>query len=999
MALRIKHIILLVALLACGTASAQYYSWGADPESMRWHKIKDNKISVIYPDTAAALGYEMMHYVKAVQPSIGFGFRRGPMNIPFVIHPENARSNGMVMWLPRRVEILSSPAIAGYSMPWLKQLAAHEYRHAVQYNNLDQGWVRAFSYLLGQQSKTIGLLFMPLWGLEGDAVLSETAMSSFGRALQPSFTMHYRALGRRILERKNSDKWFCGSYREYIPDHYHLGYQVTAYADTKYNENIWDKVVHYAVRNPYVFATTAVALKKFYQTSTNALFRETFDDLNSFWETLPVECETSERIPTPTQKSYTQYRYPMPFGERHIISFKEDLDHPTALVKTNIETGEESRICHTGNISTRATMKDGRIWWTEYRRGVIYQERVNSRLCYVDLDKRRPRTIFRHRNVQFPTVIDDCDSLAWVEYRPDGTYSVALGVRKGSRTIATMEFGVELHSLAYDNKSRHLYFIATDDEGMWLGRVNRDGTTTRLTDGAYITISDLQARDGVLYFGSIQSGKDEVHCYDLATGEEYRISNSRYGSFSPMPTHKGEVLMTTYDSNGYQLARQTLNRKDMLRVEPSRLPINRINPPRKRWDVVNLDTVRFEGKAMAKTILDHKPRRYSKFTHLFNVHSWAPASYDPFAMTEGNIDFNLGVTVMSQSLLSNAEGFLTWGWNKDEGSVYKGTLRYYGLGVNLSLSATYGGTQRMYQAYTYVKNPATDQYELVLPEEPTLRKYYDITASASLPLYFQLGYRTRYVGLSVAWNYSNGLVARVRSMVDMIQSGQLSNIAKIGYREGVHLLQFSAAYQNVCQLAHKDFLPRQGHMLQLSYALNPADRDFGHLISLYGKLYLPGFAPHHSLSLTGLYQTTLGGFESDNLATTLSFKSSQLIPRGFRTADIANENYVSTSVNYQLPLCYPEGGIPTILYFKRIRLNIGFDYASFDNPGFIADGKQEIANLIDRRKHLFSYGGDITFDVNLFRMPAAATTAVTVSIYKPHGKKGLFVSAGLGLPF
>ena len=73
--------------------------------------------------------------------------------------------------------------------------------------------------------------------------------------------------------------------------------------------------------------------------------------------------------------------------------------------------------------------------------------------------------------------------------------------------------------------------------------------------------------------------------------------------------------------------------------------------------------------------------------------------------------------------------------------------------------------------------------------------------------------------------------------------------------------------------------------------------------------------------------------------------------------------------------------------------------ALFDNPGFIADGKQEIANLIDRRKHLFSYGGDITFDVNLFRMPAAATTAVTVSIYKPHGKKGLFVSAGLGLPF
>ena len=35
----------------------------------------------------------------------------------------------------RQVEFLTSPAIDGYSMPWYKQLVAHEYRHAVQYNN------------------------------------------------------------------------------------------------------------------------------------------------------------------------------------------------------------------------------------------------------------------------------------------------------------------------------------------------------------------------------------------------------------------------------------------------------------------------------------------------------------------------------------------------------------------------------------------------------------------------------------------------------------------------------------------------------------------------------------------------------------------------------------------------------------------------------------------------------------------------------------------------
>ena len=246
-----------MAFLATYSVSAQYYSWGADPTYMQWRKLKGDKIDVIYPDTAREVGYKMMYYARAVQPTIDFGYRHGPMKIPFVIHPENFSSNGMVMWLPKRVEILSSPAARGYSMPWLKQLAAHEYRHAVQYNNINRGFVRVFSYLLGQQSSTIGLLFMPLWGLEGDATLSETQMSSYGRALQPSFTMHYRAVGNFALT-ENLNKWFCGSYREYIPDHYHLGYQITAYANTKYDENIWDKIVRFAVRNPYTIAATSV---------------------------------------------------------------------------------------------------------------------------------------------------------------------------------------------------------------------------------------------------------------------------------------------------------------------------------------------------------------------------------------------------------------------------------------------------------------------------------------------------------------------------------------------------------------------------------------------------------------------------------------------------------------------------------------------------------------------------------------------------------------------
>ena len=1037
----LRHIVIaIVTLVGCYTASAQYYSWGADPTYMRWRKLKGDKIDVIYPDTSRNIGYKMMYYARAVQPTIDFGYRHGPMKIPFVIHPENFSSNGLVMWLPKRVEILSSPAVNSYSMPWLKQLAAHEYRHAVQYNNINKGVVRVFSYILGQQSSTIGLLFMPLWGLEGDATLSETQMSSFGRALQPSFTMHYRAVGN-IAKERGFNKWFCGSYREYIPDHYKLGYQITAYANTKYDENIWDKIVRYAVRNPYVIATTYVGMKRYYNTSTTKLFRETFADLNDYWNSLPYQANTSTQLSAERKSGYTIFRYPQYIDNETILSLCETLDKPDAFVATDSKTGKSRHIAYTGSVSSRPSeVVDGRVWWTEYRRSLLFAERINSKLCYMDLERGRTRTLNRMQKVLYPTPISKYE-LAWVEYAPSGVYSIVRGYPKPRHEEEYLRVDIpsdiEIHGLAYDHYTRALYFIATDDSGMWIGRVGKNREIEHITQSAYITISDLRAKDGVLYFGSIQSGKDEVHCYDLRTNTEYRISASTYGSFAPMATEGDKVVMTTYDRYGYHIAEQKVVRDTLPKVTYSKLPINLVNPERKKWNTVNLDTVRFIGvdsmmaQAKAERATKHKgakplrDKRYNGAAHLFNIHSWAPVSYDPFALSEeGALDFNLGATIMSQNILSTASGFLTWGWNSKEGSVFKGAFRYYGLGVNLSINATYGGTQQLYSAYTflynplsgryeavlpggkeeYIKNPVTGEEELILNEEPNLGKYYNVGVMASLPLYFQAGYHTRYVQVSAGYNYSNGLVAKVDRLSVEIGKGSVSNIATIGYKEGVHLLQFGVGYQDVVRLAHKDFQPRWGQVISLNYALNPADQNFGHLISIYGKAYFPGVAKHHSLSVAAVYQTSLKGFDRENALSNLAFHSGRLVPRGFYTSEIENRNYVATSINYALPVWYPDLGC-SVIHFKRVRLNIGFDYASFGSKlPYIDSANGGVVTKV-KREHIFSCGGDLSLDFNLFRMPDAGTTSLTLSVYQPivkdnrDNRKKTFVTVGFGLPF
>ena len=141
-----KRFLIAILLIICGLtatekAYAHYYSWGTDPTSFRWRQIKSDKYRIVYPDTAKNIAPRMALYLDAVQEDIAYGYRHRQMSIPFVVHPANMQSNGLVMWLPKRVEFLSSPSISGYSMPWTKQLVAHEYRHAVQYNNLNRGLV------------------------------------------------------------------------------------------------------------------------------------------------------------------------------------------------------------------------------------------------------------------------------------------------------------------------------------------------------------------------------------------------------------------------------------------------------------------------------------------------------------------------------------------------------------------------------------------------------------------------------------------------------------------------------------------------------------------------------------------------------------------------------------------------------------------------------------------------------------------------------------------
>ncbi len=935
-------------MLCTATASAQYYDWGPSPANVRWRTIKTPDVKLIYPHDFETSARRVMWYLDTVRNHIDYGFRHGTMRTPVVLHTQNTQGNGMVMWAPKRIELLAAPA-ASYSEPWLKQLAIHEYRHNVQYNNLRRGLIRPLTWLLGEQIAFLSVGQFSIFILEGDATMAETEFSAFGRGLQPSWSMHYRAVGDVGSKKYSGDYWFSGSFRDYVPDHYRLGYQMVRWSYDRFGKGVWDDVARYVSRNPQFIVPMTFGLERHYGLNETGLFRRTFADLNDYWNSLPKVEDSSKRIFTP-ENSYTTYQWPQWLDDNTLVAFKSDLKGTNRIVRVDASTGAEKVLAWTGQVSSRPVLDDnGVLWWTEFRRSVLWDERVSSRLVSLDTAGGAVRTHHSDDQVFYPTPLTD-GSVAYVAYDYSGCFSIVNGDRRIDLPPDT-----EVTGLAWDDTAAALCFIGLDDGGMFLATVEAVDYR-RLTPSRHITISDLRAGGGRLYFGSIISGKDEAHCYDLATGREYRLSESSYGSFQPSVPQESKVALTTYDRNGYHLAVQ--NTYKAVAQHRRDLPVDLVNPPWKRWNVPNMDSLVYTADIAERSTPDHKSRRFSRIANIFQPHSWVPADfYPPAAISEADLTANLGATLISQSLLSDAVSWLAYGWNPRGGSMLRGGMSYRGLGPTLDVDFIWGGAPQI------LYSP--------IPEGLPLKrkKHLAVTTRLSLPMTLSSGRWYSTLTPSAEYHYTNGIIFR---QIDD-QQGKLTH--------GLERLSLSLRFSTRTRTALSEFLPRWGLSARIAHISNPTNKDFLPLWSASLAAWLPGVVRPHSTRIQLAVQQTPGRNNAPFM-----FQMKDVFPRGARY-DFSARSWRSVSLDYQLPVWYPEGGIPSVLYFKRIRLNLFADYALW---------RDRSGNQPWNRLH--SYGADIILDLSPLRLPATNHFITTFTFARPSDQRGLFFNVSFEMP-
>lgn len=975
-----KILLFCLAALWSSGAVAQYYDTGANPDHIRWRLYETDSLRVVAPDYFDNSARRVMHYMDTLSTTIGYGLPITKMlDTPVVIHAENSASNGLSIWAPLRVEIASMPATDSYAQTWLRQLSVHEYRHTAQYSALNQGLIKALRPLLGQQWMLLTSGLMPFWWIEGDATDAETQASAFGRALQPSFTMHYRAVGRDILHSDNPDIWFGGSYNRYIPSHYNLGYQMVSTANTMAQRYVWGDVVDYVSNNPETIFPTEWAMRQKLGYSTEELFRHTFERLNNFWDMLPEREDSAQRV-TSTRwtkcPTYTTVRYPLWSDHGTIVTLKGDFDHPQRFVEVEPATGKERDIVWPGAVNSPPTIIDDHIYWTEMSQLSSFAQQIGSVMYKAPVGGGQPKQVL-HDSIYalYPTEYDD--ALAFVRYNFDGTYSIVC--IEGEMTMAE---GVELHGLCAEGD--WLYYLTTSAGGMSIQRVNPKVWRSEVVKPASLaTLSSLRVHNGVLYFGSIASGYDEVHAIDIASGKEYRLTTSRYGSFYGAPSPEGEhIALAIYDANGYHLAVDKVVMNEENRIVPNKIPANVVNPPRYKWtDMVRIDDVAFTASDLYDSKEQHPSKPYSKAANLIDFHSWAPIYLRPEQLMSGNLgDVGIGVSATSQNLLSSA--FTTVGYRYGWGGKHLASLnlKYVGTPIKWQLSAVVDNQSAgadvaqgviMKQGDYYASYNHADK----APQPSPTKASYSISVSASLPKVLRHGYWTSTLTPTVEFSHS---------------SFRPYNPNTGEYLGGLNMAAATVQFNSYVRTAVRNVQPRWGFA-----ALGGVGRMLGGFetpttVGAFVRAYLPGFGLNDGLTLKGSWQGIVG---NGPLGYSLDFRWGQ--PRGFERF-VGNYNYwpddnTSLSLQYSTPLCYPDVGIKGVVLLKRVRLSLFADGLLW--RGLNQMGASEIDGMV-------TVGGDVWLDTSWFRLPAEGDLSLRVSCYADalHRDRPM-ISVGAGINF
>jgi hypothetical protein len=768
------------------------------PPSTKWKQINTDTARIIFQPTSEEQAQRIAAIIHkmAAQNSNTLGNDLKKINI--ILHKNTTLANGYVALAPFRSEyylIPSSNIFELGNLPWGEYLAVHEYRHVQQYNNFNNGLTKVFNFFLGQEGQAIANgLTIPQWFFEGDAVYAETKLTTQGRGRLPLFYSGYNSLWE-AGKNYNLEKLLNGSLKDYVPNHYQLGYLVTNYGYKKYGTGFWQKVTTDATAFKGLLYPFRKAIRNYSGRPYKKFMLEALNDYKQQIKSSPV---ANKKNNTPV----TNYYFPQIISKDSILYVKESYKKIPAFYVRD-KHGEHK--IKQRNISSEDwfSYRNGLIAYTAYKPNARWSLTDYSDIILLNTKTGAERKLSKKTKYFTPDI------------SPSGNLVVAVTYNDSLQT--------EVHFLNSKDgtitgkiKSRQNFFLHPrfiDEENIVVLKRLSDGSISlnvvnvstaeneRITPPSFTVIGYPSVHNNIIYFTAAYEGNDDLYAYRLNDKKLFKLSSKQTGSYYAN-TSKDSIVWSQFTADGLQLQTDALNN---MRWQEVTLPQNKKSffSVDEGENILATDTRKFEVS------------RYKKATELINFHSWRPY-YDAPEYT---------FTLYGDNILSTFFTEIFYRYNENE--------RSHGAGFDLG----YGGLFPVLTAgaeYTFNRHVNITTPQSVVPG---LLNSYELRGGYYVPLDFSGG--KTYKGLTFGSNYvfSNQVpVGSTKNILSTFNSSYLHHFVNWSQR-------LPRAVQNI--------FPKFGYALNNSYR-HRLDEN-GYQAITKGELYLPSFS-NHSIVLAGSFQ-------------------------------------------------------------------------------------------------------------------------------------------------
>ncbi|MGG7034008.1 MAG: hypothetical protein ACI7YS_02300 [Flavobacterium sp.] len=891
-----QYILCAIMLFCCHFSFSQSVASGNHPSNVKWKYIKNDKLKVIFPDSTEKEAKRIADIITFINKEKGFSVGDKRLHLDLLLNTNNSIGNGYVAKAPFRSEFYAT----GYqdsqtlsTLNWLDALSIHEYRHVLQAANTRRGFSQLCYYIGGESAwAAAGVFAVPNWYSEGDAVHSETLLSESGRGRTPSFFELQRALflnnrDYNFMQMRN------GSFKNNIPNHYVLGYNLVNYGRNHYDDQVWARTLANAASYKSVFYPFSGAMKKETGFTTRKFYKKAYSDLKDKWI---KELETIKILPTKEvtvkpKSVVTNYLFPKTLDDGSVVCIKNSFDDISKLIQ--IKNGIEKELTTIGySTEDYLELTGDTVCWTEIRNDGRRKEMIYSVIVSYNLKTGVKKVITKKSKYFSPVFSENGNKILTVcsDTKIRNTIKI-LDASSGKvlKTIPNPQNDFISYPKWIENENAIVYIAKRNSKLAFLKYDISNSSVVELSPWTSHTIGPFSIKNNRIYFPASFSGINNVYCVKTDGSKEIKqITSVAVGVDMPQIANDGNTIYLSEETDmGRQLTQ--VNVLENL-SELNESPVEITEP---------VDMARFDIKTnvIEKPILSSIPENeyeikdYKGFLRGMKLHTWGFTLNDNFS----------SVGIQFDNILNDFSFGLSTSYNDNEKNWVIGADAVYAK-FFLPVITSYKHSKR--------------QNTLVFDGNYAAKFNFD-EVSAN-------------IGFSVPLSWTRSVYTTSLNLMPVFSNIKTSNYYNKDLGDLSGGLNFNSAhaifqFSNIRNRAKQNLNSKWSQQIVVDYNKSLTSSVLAEKLTANVKLTAQGFSKNHGLDFNFKYKKELS--TNDYLYSDIFLHA-----RGYQAVNSDLETVYSA--NYSFPLFYPDFGFGGLLFLKRIHTNLFFDSGKIQGKAY-----------------------------------------------------------------